>query len=328
MNGEQVQPGEATSRATLGGHIAIARFDHWTKNVFAAPGVLMAAKGATDLNSDTAWRVAIGFVSLGLIASSNYVLNELLDAPFDINHPTKRNRPVPAGRVNIPLAYVQWLLTMAGGIGLGMVVGTPFAITMAALWIMGIAYNVPPLRTKDKPFVDVLSESVNNPIRLLAGWFMVIPIASKTNFAPASLLLSYWMIGCYFMALKRFAEYRTIGDDDRAAQYRKSFAFYNEHRLLIAVMFYGSSAMLFFGAFVMRYRLELIASFPVVAWLMAVYLHLSFKPDSAVQAPENLYRERSLVCAAIACALIMGILMFVDMPFLHDIFQPTAPVAK
>ena len=30
---------------------------------------------------------------------------------------------------------------------------------------MGVAYNVPPVRTKDRAYLDVLSESVNNPLR-------------------------------------------------------------------------------------------------------------------------------------------------------------------
>ena len=38
---------------------------------------------------------------------------------------------------------------------------------------MGILYNVKPVRTKDIPVLDVLSESVNNAIRLLTGWFAV-----------------------------------------------------------------------------------------------------------------------------------------------------------
>ena len=53
-------------------------------------------------------------------------------------------------------------------------------------------------------------------------------------------------------------------------------------------MFYASAAMLFLGAFVMRYRLELILAFPLVALVMAIYLGLAFKPDSAVQPGEAL----------------------------------------
>ena len=40
---------------------------------------------------------------------------------------------------------------------------------------MGLAYNVPPVRLKEWPYLDVLSESVNNPLRLALGWFALIP---------------------------------------------------------------------------------------------------------------------------------------------------------
>ncbi len=41
----------------------------------------------------------------------------------------------------------------------------------------------------------------------------------------------------------------------------------------------------------MRYRMELILTFPIVAWLMAIYFGLSFRHESCVQNPEKLYRE-------------------------------------
>jgi hypothetical protein len=156
---------------------------------------------------------------------------------------------------------------------------------------------------------------------MLAGWF----IGSTASVAPASLLLSYWMVGCYFMAIKRYAEYREIDDRAAAAAYRKSFAYYTPERLIVSIMFYGSAAMLFLGAFVMRYRLELILAFPLVALVMAMYLDLSFKEDSAVQRPEGLYREPKLMAAVIACTLVMAVLMLMDIPILQDIFNPSAP---
>ena len=127
---------------------------------------------------------------------------------------------------------------------------------------MGCAYNIKPVRMKDLPYFDVLSESVNNPLRMLAGWYMTGILV----FAPTSLLVSYWMVGCYFMAIKRYSEFRDIGDPVRATAYRKSFGYYTLDRLLVSIVFYASAAMLFLGAFIMRYRLELILSFPLVAW--------------------------------------------------------------
>lgn len=311
-----------TARPTLRGHIQIARIDHWFKNVFVFPGIVAAVGiDPAHVASGLPMRILLGLLSVCLVASSNYVLNEVLDAPYDRSHPVKSARPVPSGQVSVPLAYVQWIALMLLGVGLGLTISKPFAVTVFVLWVMGCIYNIPPIRSKDLPYIDVLSEAVNNPLRMLAGWF----IAGTASVAPASLLLSYWMIGCYFMGMKRYAEYRDIADPARAAAYRRSFAFYTEERLLVSVMFYGSAAMLFLGAFTMRYRLELILAYPLIALVMAVYLLLAFKQNSAVQRPEGLYREPLLMAAVIACTVLVGVLLLVDVPILHHIFSPTAP---
>jgi decaprenyl-phosphate phosphoribosyltransferase len=303
-------------------HISIARPDHWFKNVFVLPGMVVAATTVAAVDSaQLLWHTFLGLLAICLIASSNYTLNEILDAPQDRFHPTKHLRPIPSGRIRVPLAYAQWLALFVAGMLLALQVSLAFALPLFALWVMGCIYNVPPIRSKDQPYVDVLSEAINNPLRMLAGWFIV----TNDTIAPASLLLSYWMIGCYFMALKRYAEYRNIGDPARAAAYRRSFAWYTEERLLVAVMFYAAAAMLFFGAFCMRYRLELILAFPAIALVMAMYLRTSLKANSAAQNPEHLYRERGLMTAVAGAALLMLVLLRVDLPRMHRLFSPTAP---
>ena len=312
-------------RATLSGHVQIARIDHWFKNVFVLPGIVAAiGVDPRHVAPNLAFRIVVGIFATCLVASSNYVINEVLDAPSDLSHPVKKNRPVPSGKVNISLAYVQWLALVAAGLALGTLISIPFTITLSTLWVMGCIYNIRPIRSKDLPYVDVLSEAVNNPIRMLAGWF----IAGTASVAPASLLLSYWMIGCYFMAMKRFAEFRDIDDQPRAAAYRKSFAYYTEERLLVSIMFYGSAAMLFLGAFAFRYRLELVLAFPLVSLVMAIYLLLAFRPNSAVQRPEGLYKEPALMASVVACAVVISIALFVDLPLLQRVFNPTAPTIE
>jgi decaprenyl-phosphate phosphoribosyltransferase len=307
---------------TWRGHVAIARVDHWFKNVFVFPGIVIAL--GTDPFVDRAglgWRIVVGLASVCLIASSNYTLNELIDAPFDRFHPTKHRRPVPSGQVNVALGYAQWIALMVAGIAVASSISMPFTLSVLSLWVMGCIYNIPPVRSKDLPYVDVLSEAINNPIRMLAGWFIV----TSVTVAPASLLLSYWMIGCYFMALKRFAEFRNIGDATRATAYRKSFRYFTGERLLVSVMFYASSAMLFFGAFCMRYRLEMILAFPAIALVMALYLHVAMKDDSAAQNPEKLYREPALMASVVGAALLLVLLLSVDLPIMQRVFTPTAP---
>ena len=306
------------------GHFEICRMDHWIKNIFVLPGVLVALEFAplSTISVALVARLLLGLLAIGFIASSNYVINEICDAPFDLMHPKKRFRPVPSGRVKIPLAYFQWIALMAIGLMLASWISWPFTIVLGALWIMGFFYNIRPFRTKDIPYFDVLSESVNNPLRMLAGWYIVNP----SYFPSTNLLLSYWMIGSYLMALKRFAEFRDIADHQIAASYRKSFRFYNEDRLLVSVMFYASASMLFLGAFIMHYKIELILAFPLLAWVMAIYMHLAFKKDSAVQAPEKLYREPLLMTSVILCTSVMIGLLFIRIPQLAAFFPPTMSV--
>lgn len=301
------------------------RLDHSIKNVFVIPGIavpLSVMRG--PLQWTTLGRnILIGFLATTLIACSNYVLNEVLDAPSDRLHPKKLKRPAAQGLVNVKIAYVQWLLMMVAGIALSLTISRFFAFAAAGLWMMGCVYNIPPIRTKDKVYLDVLSESINNPLRMLLGWYMVTSILIP----PSSLLVCYWMAGCYLMALKRFSEYRDIGNAEVAGAYRRSFQYYTEESLLTSVVFYASASMLFFGAFIMRYRIELILVFPLVALMMSTYFKLAFKHNSAAQNPEKLYREPVLMVEATFISVMMIALLFFDIPILGRIFSPTLPSA-
>lgn len=306
----------------LRAHFSIARLDHSLKNVFVLPGIIVPLSVSPQLLTwGLVGRLVLAFVAVTLIACSNYVINEVLDAPFDRLHPVKRNRPAALGLVHIGWAYVQWLVMMFAGIAIGLLVSRMFTVFALALWIMGCLYNFPPIRTKDVPYLDVLTESINNPLRMLLGWYAVTSVLIP----PVSLLIAYWMIGCYFMALKRFSELSEIRTKTDAGAYRASFKHYSPESLLVSVLFYASTAMLFLGAFIIRYRIELILGFPLVALTMAIYLKLSFHAGSAVQNPEKLYREPLLMASFLATVLVMSLLLFIRIPQLERFFMPTLP---
>jgi decaprenyl-phosphate phosphoribosyltransferase len=299
-------------------YASIARPDHWLKNVFMLIGVVLAYFYNSSLfGGFDVGRLVMAFFATCLVASSNYVLNEILDAPTDKNHPEKHNRPIPSGRVWLPAAYAEWLLLGAAGFALAWCVNAPFLLAALSLWVMGLIYNVRPVRSKDVPYIDVLSESVNNPIRLVLGWFVV----TATTVPPVSLLVAYWMVGAFFMGSKRFAEYRSIGDKERAAAYRASFRHYDDNRLLVSMFFYASAAAMFLGIFIIRYHLELILSVPLIAGFFAMYLRVALKQDSAAQAPERLFKETGLMLYLVACVAVFVLLMFVRVNFLYEWFN-------
>ncbi len=308
----------------LRGYVEIARPDHWFKNVFMLLGVVLALFCRPDLlNWFAAPQILLALCSVCLVASSNYVLNEILDARSDRQHPVKRHRAIPSGRVAIPMAYLEWLVLGIIGIGMAALVNRPFLLSAAGLWIMGLVYNVPPVRSKDLPYVDVLTESINNPLRLMLGWFAV----TTTVIPPMSLMVAYWMIGAFFMAAKRFSEYRMIGDPATAAAYRKSFAHYDETKLLVSMFFYVTCFAMFLGIFIIRYHLELILSFPLIGGFVCYYLLIAFRQDSATQSPEKLYRERGLMVYLMICVTMFVLLMFVEIRPLYQLFNvPPTPI--
>jgi 4-hydroxybenzoate polyprenyltransferase len=309
---------ERHARAGLWPYLAIARFDHWFKNSFMLLGVVLAVFYEPSVATvSSVWPLALGVLATCFVASSNYVLNELLDAPQDRQHPEKRHRPVPSGLVRPALAYVEWLAFAAAGFALALAVNKYFFFSALWLWVMGLIYNVPPLRTKEWPYVDVLSESINNPIRLLLGWFALV----TTHVPPLSLAIAYWMLGAFFMAMKRFAEYRHIGDPRVAAAYRRSFRYYTEERLLASLFFYATTCALFAGIFIVRYHLELILFAPLGAGMFAYYFHLSMLPNSPVQNPEHLYRQHGFLAYMILCTIIFIVLMFTSIPAIYHLFN-------
>jgi 4-hydroxybenzoate polyprenyltransferase len=110
------------AKVTLRAHLNLLRLDHWVKHIFVVPGIVIAISiTATTLDKALVLRTLLGLAAVIAAASSNYVLNELLDAPFDRQHPTKHTRPAACRSVNVPLAYVQWLVCAAIGFALALV---------------------------------------------------------------------------------------------------------------------------------------------------------------------------------------------------------------
>lgn len=307
-----------TLRGGVWPYIQIARVDHWFKNVFMVLGAVLAIFYRPDVLTLAAlpW-LGLALLAVCLVASSNYVLNELLDGRADALHPQKKRRPVPSGRINRAIGYAEWLALGIAGLGLALQINQSFAASALWLWTMGLIYNVPPVRSKDVQYVDVVTEAINNPIRLLLGWFALIPRLVP----PVSLLIAYWMVGAFFMAVKRYAEYRQFDSRAAAAAYRRSFAYYTDDKLLVSILFYATACALFSGIFIVRYHIELILMTPLAAGLFAQYLKLGLMADSPAQHPERLYRHRGFVLYVAACFCAFVVLMFVEIPVLYEWFN-------
>jgi decaprenyl-phosphate phosphoribosyltransferase len=295
-------------------YLYIARLDHWFKNVFMLPGIIMGLFYLKfSFEKTTALILLGGIFATCLIASANYVINEWLDLASDKFHPVKKNRPAVKANLNPVIIYSEYAFFAVSGLTISYFISYPFLLTEALLLIMGLLYNVPPIRTKDMPYLDVLSESVNNPIRFALGWFLT----GVAFLPPSSILVAYWMGGAFLMATKRLAEYRFINDPVVAAKYRRSFGFYTEGKLLISTVFYALCSSFFLAIFLVKHRIELLLSFPFIALLFAWYLQIGFENNSIVQNPEKLYHKRGFIAYIIFLFVLMFVLFKIDIPSLN-----------
>ena len=299
MRETEVVEGAATNPAAGGRpwfeYLRPLRFDHWIKNLVVPVGSLLALAARRSYpDGAEIGAILLAFVVSGLVSSVNYAVNEILDAPFDARHPTKRDRPIPSGRVRVgPLlvltaavaflacALSWWLLPPAvlGGAG--------------ALLIAGLVYNLPPLRLKDWPYLDAVTESLTNPIRIAIGWHAV-----ATGAPPLLLLMTVWALGAFLMTGKRLAELRLLGD--LAVRYRPTFRAYSVTGLFVVQLGY---ALVGFGALArlaVTQRPEVLPALPLVAVLLGWAFKMTFEPESPLIDPEHLYRRPVFLLVAIA----------------------------
>lgn len=297
----------------LASYLSIARPDHWFKNIFMLPGFALAIYFSHgDLSGISLLKIALAVVSVCLLASANYTINEWLDAATDAHHPVKKNRPSVLGSVTARGVWTQWLVLVLCGLGIALLIGPLYLGISVFFIIAGLCYNVPPVRTKEIAYLDVLTESINNPIRLLLGWCAVLPALLP----PSSIILAYWMGGAFLMAIKRYAEFRFIGNPEQAGLYRASFLQYSETSLLLSAFCYALTSTFLLGVFLIKYRVEYILSFPFIAILFAYYLAIALKAEAVVQTPEKLYRETGFVAYLLFLTALIVALSLIDMPFL------------
>ena len=299
-------------------YIAIARPSHWIKNLFVIPGFIAALMFEPQFSAINFLKLFIVLISTSFIASANYVINEWLDAKSDAHHPLKKNRPSVIGSVFLREIVILYISLSVLGLAASALISKTLLYIQLFFLFMGIIYNVPPARLKDLPYLDVLSESINNPIRLLAGWYCVV----DSPVPPLSLILGYWLGGAFLMNVKRYAELRTLTTKEAAINYRKSFEFYTAEKLLTISLFYSMLSFFFIAIFTIRYRVEYLFVAPFLAYLYISYFNLGMQSGNVAESPERLYKEKKLLVLLFSIIFLYFVFSIVNVELLGNLIKP------
>lgn len=198
----------------LGIMIQTMRPHQWTKNVlFVFPAILFDVK-LLDINAFG--RVAAACALLILVSGSVYIINDLLDLEQDRSHPTKRNRPIAAGKLPIAAAKAQALALAAAALVIAYRFDTAVAALLALYLLVQMLYS---RYLKHVALLDVLTVAAGFVIRVLIGGIVIDVVVSPWLITFTGLLALFLVIG------KRRQELVALGE--RARQSRTTFHHYN-----------------------------------------------------------------------------------------------------
>ena len=182
-----------TAAPLLTAYLSALRPHQWLKNVL----VFLPMLTAHQIEAITFVQALLAFVSFSLVASSVYVLNDLLDLSADRAHPRKRNRPVASGA--LPIAHGTWMAPCLLLIGLlaGLPLSWQFLLVILAYYISTALYS---LYLKRKTIVDICTLAGLYASRIVAG--------GVATDIPLSVWLLAFSIFFFFSlaAVKRYAE--------------------------------------------------------------------------------------------------------------------------
>jgi 4-hydroxybenzoate polyprenyltransferase len=165
--------------AILAALLQSMRPKQWSKNiVVVVPFVFTLNQAWTPFSQDMyrlLWLSFLAFVIFCMLSGAVYVINDVADIEKDRLHPTKRNRPLPSGRLprNVALAAATALLVAA--LAAAIWLRPLFALIGLGYVLINVGYS---LVLKHWVIVDVFAVSSGFVLRAVAGAVVMgVPIS-------------------------------------------------------------------------------------------------------------------------------------------------------
>lgn len=304
----EAEPAATTAQTAKGGPIRTifgvvktARPRQWAKNVL----VLVAPfTGAKITDGPVLLDALIAFASFSLVASSVYLINDAIDVEADRAHPTKRNRPIAAGIVPVPVAYAAAVVFFAAGLAVAFLANPNLAIVLGVYEAVQLGYC---FGLKHQPVID---------LAIVGSGFLMRAIAGGV---AASITLSQWFLlvtafGSLFMvAGKRYAEIMLF--ERTGAKIRSSLKKYTASYLRFVWATAAAILIMSYAlwAFDLRVRAE-GSIWPVISMVPFVIAVLRYAVDvdggTAGEPEEIVLKDRILQVLGVLWVATLGITFY------------------
>lgn len=244
--------GEPTAKTLM----KAVRAYQWPKNLLILVPIFLGNKW---LNLDAISLSLLGFLSMSLLASSFYLINDMFDMRDDRMHPQKCKRPLASGDLGILHAGALSIALAALGLGGGFYLDYQFGLCLLIYSALTNAYT---FEFKRVPLLDVFILASLFILRLVAGALLV------------DVYLSHWLIVFsvfFFLSLalcKRFTEVQALSEKQLTRGY------YKRDQAFILTLGVGATLMsaLVISLYISSVNALGIYNLPQVLWSVNVIL--------------------------------------------------------
>lgn len=274
----------------------------WTKNLIVfAPLIFSGLMGSVD----AIVRSTAAFVAFCLVSGALYIVNDLIDAPNDRIHETKRERPIASGALSPRTALIAAVAAVSVAAAVGVILGPPFLLVIVGFGALQAAYVT---WTKHQVILDVMSISIGFVLRAIAGGVAIaVPVSSW-------LLLCAGLLALFLGFAKRRHELLLL--EERAFEHRPVLGDYSTGLIdsmlsAITAATIVAYALYTFYSSTARETHYLMLTVPFVIYGLFRYLYLIHQRNLGGSPEEILLSDRPLIIAILLwLATSAGLLYF------------------
>lgn len=275
----------------------------WTKNAF----VFFALVFDKQLFHLPAFlRTLAGFALFCLVSSVVYLVNDIADIEADRQHPTKRNRPLPSGKLPVRLAWIAAAVLVVIALPLAYWLGPGFAAVLATYLVMNLAYSK---WLKHVPIVDVFVIAAGFLLRVEAG----VSLIMVERFSPWLYVVT--TLGSLYLGFgKRRAELALLARG--AGSHRKvlegySIPLLDQYITIVSAATILSYSLYTFSAPNLPANHAMMLSIPFVAYIIFRYLYLIQMTQDAGAPEEVLLTDRPIQISILLTGLVILAIFYI-----------------